>query len=198
MTGAHGRTHHVAGSSIHYDRTPSLTIPRCLTPSCIPGCTLQVRAHSLAIATAESRPHCPVRAALVRACHVLPNFAPNSGTTLQLSPFSQSASAHSIHPHCVPNLFAFRNPSTPSVCFTLSPTRLTLRDALLQLPLAPARARYHPGLARQLRPPGPLHQVTTLTSSPTGSSHGPVSRICLIPAPHTDRSGHICLPRPAP
>ena len=61
--------------------------PRCLTLSCILGCTLQVRAHSLAIATAESRPHCPVRAALVRACHVLPNFAPNSGTTLQLSPF---------------------------------------------------------------------------------------------------------------
>ena len=92
----------------------------------------------------------------------------------------------------------FSKPFTLFECFTLSPTRLTLRDALLQLPLAPARARYHPGLARQLRPPGPLHQVTTLTSSPTGSSHGPVSRICLIPAPHTDRSGRICLPRPAP
>ena len=97
-----------------------------------------------------------------------------------------------------PKFTAFSKPFTPSVCFTLSPTRLTLRDALLQLPLAPARARYHPGLARQLRPPGPLHQVTTLTSSPTGSSYGPVSRICLIPAPHTDRSGRICLPRPAP
>ena len=67
--------------------------PRCLTPSCIPGCTLQVRAHSLAIATAESRLHRPVRAALVRACHVLPNFAPNSGTTLQLRHFRKGVSS---------------------------------------------------------------------------------------------------------
>jgi hypothetical protein len=41
----------------------------------------------------------------------------------------------------------FRNPSTLFACFTLSPTRHTLRDALLQPPLA------RPGLAtRQARP----------------------------------------------
>ena len=115
-------------------------------------------------------------------------FVPDLETALQLSPLHQANSSHTNHSHCGPKLIAFRNPSTPFVCFTLSPTRLTLRDALLQLPLAPARARYQPGHARQLRPPGPLHQVTTLTSSPTGSSHGPASRICLIPAPHTDQS----------
>ena len=52
--------------------------PRSLTQSCILGCTLQVRAHSLALTTAETRLHHSGSGRLDPSLSRAPKFAPNS------------------------------------------------------------------------------------------------------------------------
>ena len=123
-----------------------------------------------------------------------PRFCSPFGIASSLAPLPLVAQALPDRRYCAPQLTAFSKPFTPSVCFTLSPTQLTLRDALLQLPLArlgpdtrPACTPDPPpsGAAPSGHVPDPLAGQPHLPDSPRASQPPPrrglalAARICL-------------------
>ena len=159
-----------------------------MTQSCILGCTLQVRAHSLALTTAETRPHRPGSGRPTRACHVLPNFAPISGN-------DSSAIRHFAwriaHPRftrtAVPSSSLFETLPHPPCVSPFHPPGLfsgTLSFSSPSPRLGPAPSpALHASSALRAAPSGHdpdllAHRILTRTGQPhlpeTGSSHGPV------------------------